>query len=177
MAKRSRKAKPKLQVDAVPPTDAQIANGDFERDFVTQTEDNTKAMTYRRKDSFIVEKWCQEGEPLFPEPAKRFIADCVTLWAKVGSRRLTAAYGERLPVSTNDDGYSQQDALDELAGFRRLLGPYERHQWGVFENVLRYNLPAGVAGSDYANNPAQSIQSAKLIVSNVACSLAGKLGY
>jgi hypothetical protein len=65
----------------------------------------------------------------------------------------------------------------ELDRFRSLLGPYQRHMWACFENVVRHNEPAGIAGSQYANNPAQRIQSAKMITSAVACELAGKLGY
>lgn len=161
------------------PTVEQLANDDFVRDFVTHAETNTKAMAYRRRESTILERWLTEpgAGVLFPIQAQRFIADCVMLWAKVGSPSVTARYGERIASGRYNDGMGQKEAIDQLHRFRSLLGPYQRHMWGVFENVVRHNEPAGVAGSAFANNPAQRIQSAKMITSQVATDLAGKLGY
>lgn len=188
-AGRKRASRKALHIEAELPTVEQLRNGDFERDFVTHAETNTKAMTHRRRDSTIVLKWIEDertavkekrlaaGQVLFPIQAQRFIADCIALWEQVGRQRLTANYGERIASGTYGDGMTQQSALNELHRFKSLLGPYQRHYWTVFENVLRHGEPAGVAGSHYANNPAQRIQSAKLIVSSVATDLAGKLGY
>lgn len=161
------------------PTPEQLANGEFERDFVTHVGTNTKAMVYRRRDSDILHKWIAEPNAgvLFPIQAQRFIGDCILLWAKVGSAKVTAQYGERITGSGHYDGFDQKSALDQLHRFKGLLGPYQRHYWTVFENVVRHNEPAGVAGSHFANNPAQRIQSAKLITSMVATDLAAKLGY
>ena len=85
MAKRKRKPIPALELET--PTLAQLANGDFERDFVTHVGTNTKAMVYRRRDSDILHKWIAEPNAgvLFPIQAQRFIGDCILLWAKVGS--------------------------------------------------------------------------------------------
>jgi len=187
MAKRKRKAPVTAPMDL--PTPEQLASGNYDRDFVTHVDTNTKAMAFRRRDSNILEKWIrdeekaveagetQQGDRLFPVQAQRFIGDCVTLWARVGSQRVTANYGERIPTGGRGDGMGQKEAIDQLHRFKTLLGPYHRHYWPVFENVVRHNEPAGVAGSHFANNPAQRIQSAKLIVSMVATDLAGKLGY
>jgi hypothetical protein len=187
MAKRKRKPIHALELET--PTIEQLRNGSFARDFVTHVGTNTKAMTFRRRDSSILEKWIrdeekavQDGEMqqdsrLFPVQAQRFIGDCITLWARIGSQRVTANYGERIPTNGHSDGMGQKEALDQLHRFKGLLGPYQRHYWPVFENVARHNEPAGVAGSHFANNPAQRSQSAKLIVSVVATDLAHKLGY
>lgn len=177
---KNRKRRKLVVIDALEtPTLAQIQNGDFERDFVTHAETNTKVMAYRRRDSSILERWLTEANAgvLFPIQAQRFIADCIMLWAKVGSPSVTAQYGERIASGRFSDGIAQKDAIDQLHRFRSMLGPYQRHLWPVFENVVRHNEPAGVAGSAYANNPAQRIQSAKMITSQVATDLAGKLGY
>ena len=176
MAGRKRKRQQRLEPAALP-TVEQLRNGDFKRDFVTHAETSTKAMTFRRRDGDILEKWLGEGAPLFPIEAQRFIGDCITLWGKVGAPRITAHYGERISTGAYGDSITQLDALDQLHRFKSLLGPYQRHYWTVFENVVRHNEPAGVAGSHFANNPAQRIQSAKLIVSTVATDLAAKLGY
>ena len=177
MAKRKRKPIPALELET--PTVEQLRNGSFDRDFVTHVETNTKATVHRRRDSSILEKWLTEPNAglLFPVQAQRFIGDCITLWARIGSQRVTANYGERIPTSGHSDGMGQKEALDQLHRFKGLLGPYQRHYWPVFENVVRHNESAGVAGSHFANNPAQRIQSAKLIVSVVATDLAHKLGY
>lgn len=177
MARRSRKTKPKFDLEAVPPTEAQLANGDFERDFVTHVDTNTKAMAFRNRRTSIVERWVKEGGPGFEPPAQRVIADCVRLWLCIGSPRLVANYGERIPSSTHGEGWSQQEALDTLHHYKSLLNPYMRHYWTVFENVIRHNEPAGVAGSQFATNDAQRIQSAKVITGMVATHIAGELGY
>lgn len=180
MGKPKKKSKLKATVETPHvPNDTQVQNGDFLRDFVTHAESNTKAMVYRRRDSSILERWLTEPNAyiLFPIQAQRFIADCITLWASVGAPSVTAHYGERIASGRYSDGIRQKDAIDQIHRFRSMLGPYQRHMWPVFENVVRHNEPAGVAGSAFANNPAQQIQSAKMITSAVATELAGKLGY
>lgn len=174
------KRKPRKQFLAEPmelPTPEQVMNGEFERDFVTHVGSNTKAMVYKRKDSTIVEKWLREDPATFGEPARRVIADCVSLWAQMGEPRVTANYGERIAASNDHDGYRADRARRRLEDMRQALGPYMRHYWCVWENVLRHNEPAGVAGSHFANNTPQRIQSAKVIVGMVANTLAGRLGY
>jgi hypothetical protein len=172
MARKKRKA-PVLMEIALP-TPEQIRNGDFDRDFITHAETNTKAMAYKRKDSSIIETWKREGAVGFEEPAMRAIADCITFWSRMGEPRLTALYGERVASSTHGDGYSQQEAADEIA-FRKKLVP--RTYWEVFENVVRHNEPAGVAGSRFANNRPQQIASARAIVGMVANVIAMRMGY
>lgn len=175
MAKtKNKRRKQRYRMDAELPTPEQLANDDYVRDFVTHAESNTKATAYRKRDSSIVEKWFREGATGFDEPARRAIADCVTYWARMGSARVTAPYGERIAVSTHDNDYTQQEAADEIA-FRKKLVP--RAYWDVFENVVRHNEPAGVAGSSFANNPAQRIASARAIVGFVANIIAMKCGY
>jgi hypothetical protein len=176
MAKAKRKARKQFAIEPLDlPTPEQIRNGDFERDFVTHAETNTKALTFRRRDSSIVETWVREGGPGFDHGAARVIADCQTFWQRMGVPRVTANYGERIPSSTHGEGYSQQEASDEIAYRKRLIGIPA--YWDVFENCVRHNEPAGVAGSRFANNRPQQIQSAKVIVGFVASFLAAKLGY
>lgn len=156
------------------PTVEQIRNGDFERDFITHAESNTKAMAYRRRDSSIVETWHKEGATGFEEPAMRAIADCIVFWQRMGEPRVTANYGERIAASTHGEGHTQQEAADEIA-YRRKLVP--RTYWDVFENVVRHNEPAGVAGSRFASNRPQQIASARAIVGLVANVIAMRMGY
>lgn len=176
MAKPRRKPRNRFAIEALDlPTVEQLANGDFERDFTTHAETNTKAITYRRRDSSIVETWVREAGPGFDHGAARVIADCQTFWQRMGDPRVTANYGERIASATHGEGYSQQEAADEIAHRKRLIGIPA--YWDVFENCIRHNEPAGVAGSRFANNRPQQIQSAKVIVGFVASLLAMKLGY
>lgn len=178
MTRAKRKARKHVTVEPMDlPTIEQIRNGEFERDFVTHVGSNTKAMVYRRKDSTIVERWLREDPATFGEPARRVIADCITLWSQMGEPRTIANYGERIAATNDSDGYRADRARRRLDDMREALGPYMRHYWAVWENVLRHNEPAGIAGSRFANNPAQRIQSAKVIVGMVANTLAGRLGY
>jgi hypothetical protein len=178
MAKAKRKARKQFAIEPLDlPTPEQIRNGDFERVFTTHVNSNTKAATFKRRDGNIVEKWLREDPATFGEPARRVIGDCVSLWAQMGDPRITANYGERIAAGSDCDGYRADRARRRLEDMRQALGPYMRHYWVVWENVLRHNEPAGVAGSRFANNPPQRIQSAKVIVGMVANTLAGRLGY
>lgn len=159
--------------DTVLPTPEQLARG-MDRDFVTHAETNTKAMTYRNKESTVLAKWMQEGGTGFEHGACRAIADCQTFWERMGGPKLTAAYGERIAASTHGEGYTAQEAADEIA-FRKKMVP--RPYWDVFEDVVRHNEPAGRAGSKLANNTPQQIQAAKTIVGFVASVIAMRLGY
>ena len=174
MSRKKRKAAMPVQEMALP-TPEQLRNGDFERGFVTHAESNTKVMTFKRRDSSIVETWIREAGPGFDHGAARVIADCQTFWGRMGAPSVTAQYGERIAASTHGEGYSQQEAANEIAYRKKLLGMPA--YWDVFENCIRHNEPAGVAGSRFANNRPQQIQSAKVIVGFVASFLAAKLGY
>ena len=174
MTRKKRKAAPMPVIEMALPTPEQLRNGDFDRGFITHAETNTKVMAFRRKDSSIIETWKREGAVGFEEPAMRAIADCITFWGRMGEQRVTASYGERIAASTHGEGYTQQEAADEIA-FRKKLVP--RTYWDVFENVVRHNEPAGVAGSRFANNRPQQIASARAIVGMVANVIAMRMGY
>lgn len=177
MAKGRSKRKARTALESFDcPTAAQLANGSFERDFVTHTETNTKATAYRRVGT-VLETWVKEGGPGFDHGAQRVIADCQTFWLRMGNPRLIANYGERVAASTHGEGYSQQEAADEIHYRKHLLPPGMSGYWDVFENVIRHNESAGVAGSAFAKNRPQQIQSAKVITGMVASFIAAKLGY
>lgn len=73
---------------------------------------------------------------------------CYRLWGIAGlSQRTTAAYGERMPVMLHQDESRALIEIEAREDLHRIMdyvpGPY----WQVFENVCRYDEPAGVAGS------------------------------
>lgn len=173
-AGRKRKAAPVFEPRMLP-TPEQLANGEFVDDFVTHVETNTKAKAFRQTS--LVERWMDDDPQTFNEPARRVIGDCLKLWAKLGEPRLISQYGERMAASSNSDGHAAHDAHRKLDDMKAMLGPHMRHYWAVWENTLRFGVSAGVAGSHFAKNPAQRIQSAKVIIGMVANVLAGKMGY
>ena len=177
-SKRRNRSGKAFKFEAELPTPEQLKNGDFERDFITHAETNTKAMAYRKRDSSILEKWIREGGPGFDQGAQRVIADCLLFWSIAKPSKVTAQYGERMPQGTNDNTrFTREDAIEEIHYRKKLLGSGMTWAWDIFENVVRHNEPAGVAGSSMANNRPQQIQSAKVVTGMVASFLASKLGY
>lgn len=172
MAKAKRKkVEPILPLDG--PTEAQLANGVYEREVIIHGEDGARATVHINRECNVLERWMDEGGDGFGPGACQAIRDCQFFWSRLSGPRLIANYGERIP-SGRCDGVGQSEALSELAHYSKgIPQPY----WEVFENVCRFGEPAGVAGSRYAKNKPQQIQSAKVITGFVASLIASKLGY
>lgn len=170
-----KRKKPRLTIQPLDgPTASQLANGDYRRDTIIHADTAQRATVHINRDSAILERWIAAGEPGFEKGPVQAIRDCQFFWHRLGGPRLTAHYGERMPRGGPSDGVGQADALIELRTRAELVPP---SYWQVFENVVRWNLPAGVAGSDFARNTAQSIAAAKAIVGLVAGVIALKVGY
>lgn len=173
MPKKRKQPRPAIQpLDG--PTASQLANGDYARDTIIHADTAQRATVHINRDSSILERWIAGGEPGFEQGAVQAIRDCQFFWHRLGGPRLTAHYSEKLPRGGRNDGVGQADAMIELRTRAELVPP---PYWQVFENVARWNLPAGVAGSDFATNTAQSIAAAKTIVGMVASTIALRLGY
>ena len=97
---------------------------------------------------------------------------CRSLWACIGTQRLVANY--------TGVGGGEGDREGEVFA-RAQLAEYKsdipRAYWEVFENVVRFDMPAGTAGSHLANNPAQQQAHAKNCVGFVASLIAQWRGY
>lgn len=154
------------------PTDAQMVNGDYQRDTIIHGDTYRRETVWRNKGN-VLERWIAEAGPGFGKGAVQVIRNCQFFWSRLTPTGLCAQYGERLPRG-HSDGIGQSEALSELAHYARGI-PAE--YWSVFELVGRFDEPAGYAGSNFANNPAQQIQSAKVIVGFVASTVAARLGY
>lgn len=150
----------------------QERQGDYRDRFIHHDETGTKAQAKVNRASTVLDKWMADGGIGFEAGAITAIGVCVFYWERMGSQKLTADYEHRIPGGLN--GTSADEARDEMA---RIKAGIPRPYWDVFENVVRHRLPAGVAGSDMAENPAQSIASAKAIVGMVANLIAMREGY
>jgi hypothetical protein len=147
-------------------------HGKYEDEFIHHDETGTKTRTKRNKICSTLEKWIAEGGFGFDADAVSFIRGCQTKWEIIGNPRVTANYGERIHGASGD-GMSQHMAKSDIARYKATLNAPQ--YWQIFENVVRFNQPAGIAGSDMASNPATRIASAKAVVGMVATSLAGKI--
>lgn len=126
--------------------------------------DNDRTVTLRTLKNMAgnkVEEWLFIGGPGFDEPQRAAYEHCRALWEKVGRSRLTANYDQEPRHNSNGAGWTQQEAITQLAGYQANL---PAHVWSVFENVARHDSPVGVAGSELATNTPQQIASAKACV-------------
>ncbi len=123
----------------------------------------------------IADRWLAEGGPGFEEPQRRAIDHCRSLWVRAATEgRLTANYGQAITGSGRDDDWTQNEALAQLGVFKDRL---PAHAWDVFENVVRWDEPAGAAGSKYSNNPHRAIAHAKASVGFVLSMIAQWRGF
>lgn len=92
---------------------------------------------------------------------------CQKMWAKLGSpsRGQVADY-LRLPRGADDPGTEALDASYRLA---QIAEPFPHVFWAVFENVCRFDEPAGLIGSRLLDRPhATAADAARLCVCMVA---------
>lgn len=123
----------------------------------------------------IADRWLAESGPGFEEPQRRALEHCRSLWVRAGTEgRLTANYGATIMGSGRDDDWTQNEALAQLGVFKDRL---PQHTWDCFENVVRWEEPAGVAGSRFASNTPQAIAHAKASVGFVLSMIAQWRGF
>ena len=122
-----------------------------------------------RKSSPIA-AWFKEGGPGFEDPQARAIEYIERLWGSADTQgRLVANYGY---VSRGGyEGRNHFEAITELGEWQREFGA---DYWGVFENCVRFDEPAGTAGSKLASNRPQSASAAKAIVGFIASMIAAR---
>ena len=107
---------------------------------------------------------------------------CLHLWEFLPPMpSTTAQYGERIPG--NDTGDESEDAVnasidakDRLARIEGYFPDRLRHYWQVFENCIRFDMPAGVAGGDLGFCGRSGRAKAHVIVCMVADKIADKEG-
>lgn len=158
--RRRQKAKVAIAID-------RIANDDQVNPYARQHGDyvreGNKASINR--GGTPVARWRSAVPPLLSETQLAAIELCWRLWDRAGRESglvqdLLKVVGQPAP-----SGWSQQDALDHLARIKEYVpGPY----FGVFENVCRFDEPAGVAGSKLATNRRSAIDAARICVCFVA---------
>ena len=113
-----------------------------------------------------VARWKSMG--LISETQARAIELCQDLWERAGSPPGLVMDLLKIPGMPGGTGASQHDALRQLAEMRDGFKPPVDTYFDVFENVVRWNEPGGVAGSRWANDDGRASQSALMCVRFVA---------
>jgi|JI10StandDraft_1071094.scaffolds.fasta_scaffold188956_4 hypothetical protein len=95
-----------------------------------------------------VARWAKSGK--LSQTQCIAIEMCIRLWAITGTeQRTTANYGEIYSGSAAESENGVERYLDAKMDLSRLHGYFRGLEawWQVFENVCRFDEPAGVAGS------------------------------
>ena len=163
------KRKPIVVETLEAPTPEQLAQGGYERKFVTHfdpdTGISTKTMTHISSHS-PVERWIKAGRLSDSQIAA--IALVRALWAKCGlKQKLTASYGERMPIGTDNEWLSMHE-IQARIDLTRIEG-YINPPWAfeVFENVCRFDETAGSAGASLGFNGSKGAQAATLMLVHI----------
>ena len=97
------------------------------------------------------------------------IEHCWKLWDRAGRQSGLVMDLNKMPGLPGGDGMAQHEALEDL---HRIKGYFPDKYWSVFENVCRFDEPAGVAGSKLATNKDEHVAAARLTVKFVASVIA-----
>lgn len=161
-------------------SDEAAKHGAYVDDFITHGDTSTKVQTKRNLKASPLAYWKAQG--MLTPPQESAIDHCIRLWEFLPPLpRCTAAYGER--IFGNADGLESEgainaymDAKDDLA---RICGGLDRNgaqvvgyipakYWRVFENCIRFDEPAGVAGSSLGYTGRSGNAKAHTVVAFVA---------
>lgn len=157
--------------ELVAPTAEQLMKGNVKTGFVVHVDTWTTAKAHRV--SSVLDRWFDEGRHGFEAPARAAIEWCQVRWEARGViGRQCANYS---PTCGSGGGQVVRDVelRDELDAMKAL---FPHKHWDVYENVCRWGQPAGVAGSEFANNDPQAIASARAIVGMIANMIAHRIG-
>jgi hypothetical protein len=161
--KRKKRPDP-IQLDG--PTEAQLANGTYTRDDIIHVDFAQRATVHINRGGTPLARW----KDSLSDSQKAGIGHCLRLWELTGLRQsLTANYGQRIAGASNEHRAAVQiDARDDLWRIIDYFPGELRTYWQVFENVCRFDMPAGVAGSDLS----QSNRTAEARAHQVVCFVA-----
>ena len=142
------KSEPLVPVEA-------MAHGQYVDDFV-RADDNTIARAKINRGGTPVMRWAAANR--LSDTQMLAISHCLQLWALAGlNPRTTASWEQRIGGSDHEserrvNAYVEANAsLRKISGFARgdlwMAGYIPRDYWAIFEQVCRWDEPAGVAGS------------------------------
>lgn len=147
-------------------------HGCYEDEFVTHVETGTKARAVINRGGSPVCRW--KAARRLSDTQLVAINYVTRLW-ELSCRmpHLTASYGERVPGGGDAERNAGRE-IDARNKLHEIQGYIPRTYWNVFEAVVRFDEPAGVAGSILANSSRNAKHTAFLAVCFVADCVAMK---
>lgn len=90
------------------------------------------------------------GQGVLSDTQRLAIDHCLRLWdwAGIPMAPVTAGYGERIGGDMEDPEHVANRKIDAADDLKRVSGYVPTAYWRVFENCIRYDMPAGVLTSD-----------------------------
>jgi hypothetical protein len=152
-------------------------HGDYQTDFVTHVETNTKAHTKINRGGEPVDRWKRDNK--LNDVQVRTIDHCIRLWRLASiNPKVCATYGERVLSNGNWDSraVNEIEARDDL---HRIMGYFPgplKAYFDVFEDVCRHGIAAGVAGAALNHGSRSAEVRAHQIVCFVADTISAKEG-
>jgi hypothetical protein len=112
----------------------------------------------------VIDEWLND-DGLFTQDEFAAIWYCGEMWRRIGLTVRDRNEKARASGLSDRRDYEAQRALNAIARIRK---HFDRTDWNIFENVIRWNEPCGRPGSAIAMVPGSSIEAAKLIVKGIA---------
>ena len=111
-----------------------------------------------------IARWITAG--LLTETQCAGIQHCWRLWGMLTGKALVQDL-DKIIGAGEGDGWAEQEALDDLKRIKGYFGDNSKW-WTVFENVCRFNEPAGFAGSSLTAVRNDQVAAARTTVQFVA---------
>lgn len=145
--KRRKRTEP---VAVVEPTEAQLANGDYQLVHMPNPEGgNRVAPVFVNRGGTPVMRWIAAGK--LSDTQQVAISVVLRLWRILGCEgRVAATYGEHMaPCTITETPELIERIVEAREDLKRIEGHFHGLDawWEVFENVVRFDEPAGVSGS------------------------------
>lgn len=149
------------------PTPEQLGKGGYNRIAMPNPEGgNRAALVHINRGGTPLARWMEEGK--LSDNQQRAIGLTLYLWDKCGLRqRITANYGERIPGYADADRIASTE-IEARSDLHRIQNYIPSKYWDVYENVIRFDEPAGVAGSKLGYGSRSAFDRAHQIVCFVA---------
>ncbi len=152
-----------------------MKHGAYGDEFVLHAETGTKVQTKLNRGGSPVMRWTREGR--LSDTQMLAIAHCLHLWGLTGTEgRVTSHYGERIGGSDHENERRANTIIEAMADLRRIMAYIPGGYFGIFENVCRFDEPAGIAGQAIGYSNRANEARAHTIVCMVADLIAMREG-
>lgn len=120
-------------------------------------------------------RWIRDGR--ISETQALAISHCLRLWSMVGlTQNVTASYGERMAHSDTVTDSRVVSLIEARQDLYRIQDYVPKPYFDIFENVCRFDEPAGIAGSRMGFGSRSAQDRAHTIVCMVADTIAMREG-